>query len=235
MRNRYTLLFLWILMFSTALLLGCNAQTAAEPTPPSAPTAVATEMEQDAGQVQDTSAAPTPTLWPTLDLAQRPSLGPAEGHGPGPHGPGTQHACQGGAGADSHQPGCGGPGGPDQRPLWQRFHQLPVPEAYANLTNPLPADPDSLARGAELYQNHCALCHGPEGMGDGPAAENLSPPATPLAITVRHLSDGYLFWRIAEGGSQWGTAMPAYGSILTDEDIWHLINFLRSLQGQGEP
>jgi len=43
------------------------------------------------------------------------------------------------------------------------------------------------------------------------------------------LSDGYLFWRITEGGVPFGTAMPSFESILDDNQRWDVINYLRYL------
>jgi len=127
--------------------------------------------------------------------------------------------------------GMGGPPegrGPDNP--WRTFHQQPVPEEYASLTNPVPADEESIARGEALYQTQCVACHGPTGMGDGDAGVNLDPPPAPVARTAQMMPDGYLYWRIHDGGVAFGTAMPAYGTVLDEEDIWDIINYLRSLE-----
>ncbi len=155
----------------------------------------------------------------------------------GPHehggGAGTPDHPQG-QGPQRHQYGKeahdGGPC-PDAGPNnpWRQFHQQPIPQTFADLENPIPPDEDSLAKGQALYEAQCASCHGETGMGDGPAAASLNPPPAPIARTACRMSDAYLFWRIAEGGAQWGTAMPAFGNTLSEEDIWHLVNYIRSL------
>jgi mono/diheme cytochrome c family protein len=112
-------------------------------------------------------------------------------------------------------------------------HHAAVPAEFASLQSPVPADPESLARGQELYSANCASCHGDSGMGEGPAGQQLDPPAAPVAHTSQMLSDGYLFWRIAEGGHAIGTAMPTWKDALDEQARWDLINYLRAL-GQGD-
>ncbi len=75
-------------------------------------------------------------------------------------------------------------------------HQAAIPEEYAGLTNPVTADEDSLARGAEIYTTYCVVCHGEGGMGDGVGAANLDPAPAPIAHTSRMLGDDYLYWRV---------------------------------------
>ncbi len=115
-------------------------------------------------------------------------------------------------------------------------HRAPVPEAYAGLTNPIPADGESISHGGDIYATHCASCHGDGGMGDGPAGQALNPPAAPIAHTSQMLGDDYLFWRISEGGAPFGSAMPAWAGTLSEEEIWDVINYTRALgQGQAQP
>ena len=108
-------------------------------------------------------------------------------------------------------------------------HMATIPDEYAGLTNPIPADDASLARGQELYTNLCATCHGNTGLGDGPGGAALNPTPAALAHTSQMLSDAYLFWRISEGGVPFGTAMPAWGEALDEQARWDLINFVQAL------
>ena len=97
------------------------------------------------------------------------------------------------------------------------------------LRNPIPATADSIARGRQLYASHCARCHGEYGLGNGPDAFKLNWPLENMNLQA-HLhehSDEQVFWWIKEGKA--GTPMPAFGRILTDEEIWHLINYIRTL------
>src|SRR5262249_54760726 len=58
-----------------------------------------------------------------------------------------------------------------------------------------------LTRGQTLYQDKCAVCHGREGAGDGPAAASLTvkPPSLRDEAMVAEMSGAYWFWRISEG------------------------------------
>jgi len=113
-------------------------------------------------------------------------------------------------------------------------HTASVPEEYAGLSSPIEASEESLARGSELFTTYCAACHGDGGMGDGPAAANLDPAPVAIAHTSQMLGDDYLYWRISEGGQgdPFNSAMPAWGSGLSEQDRWDLINYIRAL-GSG--
>jgi mono/diheme cytochrome c family protein len=102
----------------------------------------------------------------------------------------------------------------------------PVPTEFAGLTNPL--GPDAAAAGAEVFQANCELCHGPQGHGDGLAGQSLEPKPKDLADLQAIVGDDYLFWRIQEGKP--GTAMVAWEGILTDEQIWQAVSFIRTLK-----
>ncbi|MBL8099020.1 MAG: c-type cytochrome [Anaerolineales bacterium] len=101
-----------------------------------------------------------------------------------------------------------------------------VPSNYVNLTNPLSAD--AAIAGGEIFQSTCATCHGSGGHGDGPAGAALNPPPKDLSVLQLEVSDGYLFWRISEGSP--GTAMVAWRGILSDEQIWQLTTYIRTLK-----
>lgn len=102
----------------------------------------------------------------------------------------------------------------------------PVPTEYAGLTNPLGAD--AATQGAEVFKTNCEVCHGPQGHGDGPAGQALDPKPRNLAEIQTQAGDDFLFWRVREGKP--GTAMVAWKGILTDEQIWQAIAFLRTLK-----
>jgi mono/diheme cytochrome c family protein len=114
-------------------------------------------------------------------------------------------------------------------------HQATIPEEYAGLTNPVAADEESLARGAEIYTTYCVVCHGEGGMGDGTGAANLDPAPAPIAHTSRMLGDDYLYWRVSAGGSHdpFNSAMPAWESAFDETARWDVINYIRAL-GSGD-
>ena len=108
-----------------------------------------------------------------------------------------------------------------------------VPEEYAGLSNPFAGDAEAITAGETIFQTNCAVCHGESGQGDGPAAEGLDPAPANLAdgMMMRDLSDGYLFWRITEGGAMdpFNSTMPAWGASLSEEERWQVISYIRTL------
>ena len=107
-----------------------------------------------------------------------------------------------------------------------------IPAETVAAGNPILPDAESIATGAELYATNCVRCHGVSGQGDGPDAAGLQPPPLNLQIHVPLHPDGDIFNFIANGVP--GTAMPVFGESLTDEQIWHLVNYLRSLTETAE-
>ncbi len=158
--------------------------------------------------------------------------GEQHGHGQQEQGHGQDEGGQHGHGQQGQGHGKGkGMGGPPEG--MRERHQAPIPAAYQGKTNPVPADEASLARGEAIYAQQCATCHGDGGMGDGPTGQGLDPAPAPIAHTSQMLSDSYLFWRISEGGAQFNTAMIPYKGILSEDEIWDVINYVRAL-GSGE-
>jgi mono/diheme cytochrome c family protein len=98
-----------------------------------------------------------------------------------------------------------------------------------NTANPIVADSASIERGSANFQAMCVTCHGVAGKGDGPLANTFSPPAADFttAHAKAHL-DGEFFNWIKDGKP--GTSMPPFAGQLSDDQIWDVINYLRSLQ-----
>ena len=101
-----------------------------------------------------------------------------------------------------------------------------VPTEFAGATNPFGVE--SVAVGAEIFKANCELCHGPQGHGDGIAGQSLEPKPKNLANLQAMVGDDFLFWRIHEG--KLGTSMVAWKGILTDEQIWQTVSFIRTLK-----
>jgi len=95
--------------------------------------------------------------------------------------------------------------------------------------------PEALARGAALYSETCASCHGPGGRGDGPAAAGLDPPARDFTAP-----DGWkessrvadLFRTLSAGVP--GSSMAAY-DYLSPEDRFALAHHVRALGDFPQP
>ncbi|HSG45362.1 MAG TPA: c-type cytochrome [Anaerolineales bacterium] len=101
-----------------------------------------------------------------------------------------------------------------------------VPAEFAGKTNPLGAD--AVTEGAKVYQVNCESCHGPQGYGDGPAGVVLDPQPKNLPDLAAQVGDDYLFWRVATGKP--GTSMAPWAGILTDEQIWQAVAYIRTLK-----
>lgn len=94
---------------------------------------------------------------------------------------------------------------------------------------PPPATEASIASGEELYQSRCADCHGPYGLGNGPAAAGLPVPPAVLIFHVPEHDDAELYAFIHNGFPNLG--MPAFGEQLSREEIWQIVHYLRAQFG----
>ena len=103
-----------------------------------------------------------------------------------------------------------------------------VPAKYDKMENPVTADKESIALGKSLYNKHCKSCHGKEGLGDGPKADELDTPSGDFTSDeFKSQSDGALFYKSLEGRDD----MPTYKKKIPDEeDMWSVVNYLRTLE-----
>lgn len=100
------------------------------------------------------------------------------------------------------------------------------PEA-ARLASPVPDTPESRAAGRRTYQRLCTGCHGPLGKGDGGMAGAGGQPADFTDKTwIFGGSPGEVFTVIRDGTS---ADMDSYVERMSETDMWHLVNFVRSL------
>ena len=100
-----------------------------------------------------------------------------------------------------------------------------VPEEYNNMENPVDADKASVSEGKTLYKQHCKICHGKDGKGDGTQAENLQVNPSDLTFDdVDAQKDGALFYKIKTGQGE----MHAYQVVLEEKDIWNIVNYIRT-------
>ena len=96
------------------------------------------------------------------------------------------------------------------------------------LRNPFPPNPESLQLGSATYVQVCQACHGEGGKGDGPAGTGLVPPPADLLVHVPLHGDADLFRFIRDGIPN--TAMVPQGNNLTEDQIWHVVNYIRTLE-----
>jgi mono/diheme cytochrome c family protein len=98
-------------------------------------------------------------------------------------------------------------------------------DAAAVLPNPVPMSAASVARGEELYAITCLVCHGAEGLGDGPVGLKFDTKA-PVDLNedyTQDQADGSLFFTLTRGRA----LMPFYRDALNVEERWHVINYVK--------
>jgi mono/diheme cytochrome c family protein len=108
----------------------------------------------------------------------------------------------------------------------QLYYSREQREAAALRKNPVPATPESIRRGGNLYVVYCTPCHGPSGKGNGLVATKFVPAAdltNPELQKAR--TDGFWQSYLSVGGA----VMPAYGESLSAEERWDVVNYLRTL------
>ncbi|MGE5423872.1 MAG: c-type cytochrome [Syntrophothermus sp.] len=102
-----------------------------------------------------------------------------------------------------------------------------IPANEKSRKNPVKSESASIENGKELFAKHCTSCHGKSGQGNGPRANTLK-------STIRSFkdpgfqaqTDGAIFYQTSEGKGE----MPAYKKKLAENDIWNIVNYIRSLK-----
>ena len=90
------------------------------------------------------------------------------------------------------------------------------------INNPFDGDLTVLTDGESIYQNNCVFCHGEGGIGE------VFPGSDAFNIDQSAWTDAHLFDVISNGIS--GTAMGAYKDALSEDEIWKVVSYLRSLR-----
>ena len=119
-------------------------------------------------------------------------------------------------------------------PLEAKIVGIPLQARIARempAASPIPASDENLNAGASLYKDKCEFCHG---TADQPSAVGRStfPRAPQLWIKRTNGSVGATYWKIKNGIRL--TAMPAYGSSLTETQLWQ-VSLLLSLADKPLP
>jgi len=88
-----------------------------------------------------------------------------------------------------------------------------------------------LERGAAVYQSYCVACHDGGGTGNGAVAQRGFPP--PPSLLAQHavtMPDGRMYHVITLGQGN----MPAHGFLVTPDDRWKVIAYIRQLQEDAD-
>jgi mono/diheme cytochrome c family protein len=107
-----------------------------------------------------------------------------------------------------------------------------IPVSAARQTNPVKPTPESLASGKKWYAIDCALCHGDTGDGKTSNTSNVKMKVSDLTdpATLKNRTDGEIFYIIKNGLGQ----MPPEGDRVKTEELWDLVNYVRSLAKKPE-
>lgn len=102
-----------------------------------------------------------------------------------------------------------------------------VPANFTSMKNPVAKGDASTKAGLALYTKNCASCHGKTGLGDGVKARTLKDsPGDFSKAAFQTQTDGDLFYKTKTGRGE----MPKYEGKLADDDIWNIVNFLRTFK-----
>ena len=114
----------------------------------------------------------------------------------------------------------------------QQEHPEPweVHAEYLNMENPVKKDSVSIATGQKFYNRYCLICHGKTGLGDGIRGKQMKTfPGDFSGEVYQSQTDGSHFYKSKFGRGE----MPAYDKIFSDEEIWHIVNYMRTFREEG--
>jgi len=123
--------------------------------------------------------------------------------------------------------GGGGPQPDFSKNTWE------LPDDADKTKNPLMTSAESIEKGKTLYlertKGNCVFCHGESGAGNEANMPKLRRKPADLTNKERMtaMTDGELFWKISKGITG---IMPAGEKRMTDEERWHVVNYIRTLQ-----
>jgi mono/diheme cytochrome c family protein len=119
----------------------------------------------------------------------------------------------------------------EKKPTAEEFK---IPPEEAKRENPVKPTAASLADGKHVFASQCAMCHGKDGDGKGDLAEDmklkLRDYRDPAAL--KDVTDGAMFYILTKGKGD----MPGQEDRMKPEQLWNLINYIRSLaKGKAAP
>ena len=107
-----------------------------------------------------------------------------------------------------------------------------LPEDADKTKNPVEATAESIAKGKELFlertKGNCIFCHGETGAGNEANLARLRRKPANLTNKERMtaMTDGEVFWKISKGITG---IMPAGEKRMSEEERWHVVNYVRTL------
>lgn len=118
---------------------------------------------------------------------------------------------------------------PEQKKKKMQEQHWVAPSEERNRINPVSFSEKSVLAGQTFYLQNCTDCHGVKADGNGPDADDMEPRPSNLAAMAGHHSDGDMAWKIKKGNG----SMPAWEDILSEKQVWNLVNFIQNLKGKN--
>jgi mono/diheme cytochrome c family protein len=107
----------------------------------------------------------------------------------------------------------------------QQVKPWTVPDEFINMENPVAKSDTSIKAGMTLYVKYGASCHGKTGMGDGVKSRTLKGYAGDFSGEYyQNQTDGEHFYKTKFGRGE----MPKYEGKISDENIWNIVNYMRT-------
>ncbi len=103
-----------------------------------------------------------------------------------------------------------------------------IPPSAMKEKSPVTPDAKVLKQGESIFMDNCSTCHGKTGKGDGPSGDPQHPPADltdPKRIAAN--PDGIMFYKVWNGRKS--PDMPAFKSRLTKEEVWTVVEYVKTL------
>ena len=102
-----------------------------------------------------------------------------------------------------------------------------APANFKTMKNPVAKSDASTKAGLAVFTKNCTSCHGKTGLGDGVKARTLKNfPGDFTKADFQGLADGEIYYKTKTGRDE----MPKYEGKLADDDIWNVVNYLRTLK-----
>lgn len=106
-----------------------------------------------------------------------------------------------------------------------------APEEAKKLQSPLKPSSGVIADGKFLFKQNCKACHGAGGKGDGEVSKTLKARCADLtSVMVQQQTDGELYYKLSAGRVE----MPGFKDLLTSQERWSLIHYIRTLDEGAE-
>lgn len=114
---------------------------------------------------------------------------------------------------------------------WVPFPQPADITGMDHLSNPIPINATTLAKGRQIFDTYCIVCHGPKADGLGYIVPKMTQPPALIAGAPLLFTDGRIFSIITSGQGN----MPSYATELDPAERWAVIHYVRVLQRAANP